>query len=479
MKDNKQTILQESNGGINFFFHVLGELDMVSDNRCENILNPFYEDTNPSLSIYLMDDDDRWRFKDYGDESYSGDVFDFAALHYQLDVKKDFPQILNNMAKDLNINLPVSGYVSESYARQFWDYFTGPRWAWRGFELQYSDGNNGIDKAFQYFSQYGITKDILKRYNVRAIDSYKIYDWDKDKSVYRGLNQNETVIAYSDVYFTKMYSPNPKRFWYVGKKDSDYVFGMRQVFNKSVRTRKPIPLLVITGGEKDVLTIASLGYDAICLNSETSKFPQILTENWLHIAERIVFLYDTDETGRRKSEEGRQYLQNKGFEVGIITLPDELTKAGGKDISDYIKLGLPVEKIHTLLSSGNVEKGSARKSPDVLTLSNDNVDSYLTPTIPLDVYNSLPNFFTKLLRHFDDPRDRDVALLSALGVLSTFMPKVKGIYDGKKIAANFYLFISAPAASGKGVMIWSRKLGSKIQESINAKYQEDYATYLG
>ncbi len=478
MQDNKQKILQESDGGIKFFFHVLGELDMVSDNRCENTLNPFYDDTKPSLSVYLIENDDRWRFKDYGDESYSGDVFDFAALHYELDVKKDFHLILTKMAKDLNISLPASQFSHETYTRQFWDYFKGPRWAWRGFELQYSSGNQGINKANDYFKQYGITEEVLKRYNVRAIDSYKIYDWDNGKSVYRGMNKNDLFIAYTDVYFTKIYSPSPKKFWYIGKKDSDYVFGMRQVFNKSVRTRQSIPLLIITGGEKDVLTLASLGYDAISLNSETSSFPKILTENWLNIADKIVFLYDSDETGKRKSEEGCKYLRSKGFNADVITLPEELTKSGGKDISDYIKLGLPIQKLRALLSNDSMAKEEEHEGTIKLPTTISNGDSFMTPTIPTEVYKSLPDFLNKLLHHFNDPRDKDVALLSALGVLSTLMPKVKGVYDGKKIAANFYLFISAPAASGKGVMVWSRKLGSKIQESINTQFLKDYASYL-
>ena len=46
------------------------------------------------------------------------------------------------------------------------------------------------------------------------------------------------------------------------------------------------------------------------------------------------------------------------------------------------------------------------------------------------------------------------------------MPNIKGYYDGDDIFANLYALIIAPAASGKGVMNFSRILIEPIHEKI-------------
>jgi hypothetical protein len=45
-------LLIAAKDGLDIYKHFLPELKMAEVNRCENILNPFYQDTNPSLSIY-------------------------------------------------------------------------------------------------------------------------------------------------------------------------------------------------------------------------------------------------------------------------------------------------------------------------------------------------------------------------------------------------------------------------------------------
>ena len=59
--------------------------------------------------------------------------------------------------------------------------------------------------------------------------------------------------------------------------------------------------MYITGGEKDVLSLSSHGFNAICLNSETAKVPDDLLTSLRGRFNNIVILYDTDETGRREA----------------------------------------------------------------------------------------------------------------------------------------------------------------------------------
>ncbi|TGD57523.1 DUF3987 domain-containing protein [Flavobacterium humi] len=85
--------------------------------------------------------------------------------------------------------------------------------------------------------------------------------------------------------------------------------------------------------------------------------------------------------------------------------------------------------------------------------------------IPELVYRNLPEVLKNITSPFSE-RERDIVLLSSLGVLSSAIPNVFGIYDGDKIYPNLFVLIVAPPASGKGVMNFSRILVQKIHTKI-------------
>ncbi|CAA0155432.1 DUF3987 domain-containing protein [Tenacibaculum maritimum] len=85
--------------------------------------------------------------------------------------------------------------------------------------------------------------------------------------------------------------------------------------------------------------------------------------------------------------------------------------------------------------------------------------------IEKSVYKNLPDILKSLTNLFDG-REKDIVLLSSLGVLSNCIPNVFGIYDGENIYPHLYIIIIAPPASGKGVMNNSRILIEKIHDKI-------------
>lgn len=85
--------------------------------------------------------------------------------------------------------------------------------------------------------------------------------------------------------------------------------------------------------------------------------------------------------------------------------------------------------------------------------------------IPELVYKNLPGVLKNLTDTFSE-RERDIVLLSSLGVLSCSIPNVFGIYDGDKIYPNLFVLIVAPPASGKGTMNFSKILIKKIHSKI-------------
>ncbi len=82
-----------------------------------------------------------------------------------------------------------------------------------------------------------------------------------------------------------------------------------------------------------------------------------------------------------------------------------------------------------------------------------------------EVYNRLPLELKSLTQNFEG-RESDIVLISSLVVLSNCFPNICGFYDGDKVFPQLYGVIIAPAASGKGVMNYSRNLIEKIHKKI-------------
>ena len=85
--------------------------------------------------------------------------------------------------------------------------------------------------------------------------------------------------------------------------------------------------------------------------------------------------------------------------------------------------------------------------------------------ISAEIYQNLPEDL-KLITESFNGREKDIVLMSSLGVLSNCLPNIKGYYDGDDVYANLYVLIVAPPASGKGVMNFSRILIEKIHNKI-------------
>ena len=93
-----------------------------------------------------------------------------------------------------------------------------------------------------------------------------------------------------------------------------------------------------------------------------------------------------------------------------------------------------------------------------------------------EIYSNLPEFLKTLTEPYLG-RERDIVLLSSLGVLSACLPNVFGVYNSENYTPHFYLLIIAPPASGKGVMSKSKKLIDKIHQKIKQKSELDIAEF--
>ena len=90
-----------------------------------------------------------------------------------------------------------------------------------------------------------------------------------------------------------------------------------------------------------------------------------------------------------------------------------------------------------------------------------------SPFIPQEIYEMLPEVLKTGSQAFRTRREKDVFLISTITLLSGCFPTVYGIYDRKKVNANLFTFIIAPAASGKSALIAGRELVQPIHNDLH------------
>lgn len=107
-----------------------------------------------------------------------------------------------------------------------------------------------------------------------------------------------------------------------------------------------------------------------------------------------------------------------------------------------------------------------------------------TPVLPTHIYDTLPLFLKDCIKPATTNEERDLLLLGTLTTLSACLPTIYGIYDGKKVMANLYLFVTAPASAGKGRLTQCKQLVKPIHklkreqcELMKKEYESNLATY--
>ena len=92
-----------------------------------------------------------------------------------------------------------------------------------------------------------------------------------------------------------------------------------------------------------------------------------------------------------------------------------------------------------------------------------------TPTLPLlpdAIFPELPLFLQKVTEVASSNEERDILLLGSIVSISACLPNFIGKYDGNKVFANLFLFITAQASAGKGRMAHCRQLVQPIHKEL-------------
>lgn len=103
--------------------------------------------------------------------------------------------------------------------------------------------------------------------------------------------------------------------------------------------------------------------------------------------------------------------------------------------------------------------------------------NYFPPTIPAEVFASLPPTLREAINHYETNEEKSIALLSSLTTLAAGLHDIKIPYRKKTINCNLFQVIVGPPASNKGISIHSRMILNKIQLRLNKNYLIEKAKY--
>jgi energy-coupling factor transporter ATP-binding protein EcfA2 len=333
-KLSKDQILLSTNRGLDVFKYFLGSrFSRVG----KSFKSPFYNDNKASCYVYLDKKSNIYKFKDFGDAEYSGDCFFFVGkiFGYSCEDRSDFYKILEVIDLELSLNtigqeLKIQNIIEKNkgtvlLANKIKSIHDGFETAKNKLPIQYKEFTI---RELDYWGKYGIKLDTLKRYNVQSIESYNGISKDGREFLLTS-SPEQPIYGYQGRRYTKLYRPFSKlRFLYTGEITENYIFGFEQL---PVRG----DILFITGGEKDVLSLASHGLNAICLNSETAHIPKNLLRGLNYRFKHITLLYDVDDTGKNSMD--KLTKEYKSFKIKSLLLTLAGTKQE-KDVSDFFRL---------------------------------------------------------------------------------------------------------------------------------------------
>ena len=134
------------------------------------------------------------------------------------------------------------------------------------------------------------------------------------------------------------------------------------------------------------------------------------------------------------------------------------------------------------LSSGGEGQGEGEfsaRNPSAESAESAENSSEPLPTFSQSIRNNLPIIMQRIVENSVSDVDADILILGSLTVFSACIPKVYGMYDGREVFANLFLFVTARASAGKGRLSLCRHLAAPMHKALRDRYEdmfEDYQT---
>lgn len=263
--------------------------------------SPFRKDKNPSFGCYYSRRTKQLMFKDHGTGD-CGNVIKFVQLFTGL---TNYSDILNDIVNKLKITNNTQLVSSKQYIPSQETVIGVVR---QDFTKTDTD----------YWSQYNISKQTLKKFDVSSIKYYLCNGI--VKGIYKDTNP---MYAYKVYNHFKIYKPLADKYtkWRNNLTEND-IQGFKQL-------PKTGDILIITKSLKDVMCLYEMGIPAISPSSESTWISPKILNVLKNRFKRIVIIFDRDSAGFKNV---RKIYKETNLDFLFVH-----KKFKSKDISDAIK----------------------------------------------------------------------------------------------------------------------------------------------
>jgi hypothetical protein len=270
--------------------------------------SPLREEIHPSFGIFKSSIRGNLMWKDQATGKL-GNVVMFVSEKLQITYEQALQHILDNIDTGKIKTSKEGKSIEESYKKVS-----------TVISIQ---KKNYTERDDEYWEQYFITRDILKKYDVYPILTF----WVNDIPSNLFYSKEQPLYAYQIFDKFQIYSPYANKRNKFRNSTTVYdIHGLEQLpkFGK---------LLIITKSKKDVMVLDRLGYNSIAPCGENTPIPKVIIDELKKRFTRLVILYDNDKAGL----EGAEKLA-KEHSIEWVHLPlNYYTMFKIKDISDFIK----------------------------------------------------------------------------------------------------------------------------------------------
>jgi hypothetical protein len=344
---DKQTILDQTDGGLEIIKRLYPESE--KNGRFPHFQLDSRSENTPSVNVYKPAGAQQYLVKDHGSgENYN--ALDLIMEKYGY----DFAQACKWAASEFNVdggsiafNSPTLEFLDATEDQQ-------------DGEMYFEYNEQLTEYELKVLGQM-VSNEVCKKYKVKScksftqIKQYKGHEkfGDSLKQIITKSNETYPIFVIDEGSWQKIYQPLNKdkgfRFRYSGSKPKDHVFGLEQLredweqliedeqeLDEIERIGK-LDRVVIAGGDRDALNVASLNVPVIWLNSETAVLDFATYHELKKMCREICYIGDIDDTGVKETVKlALQYI-----DINIVWLPEKLKQYSyrgkhKKDFKDFV-----------------------------------------------------------------------------------------------------------------------------------------------
>lgn len=273
--------------------------------------SPLRKDKRPTCSLFR--NKNKLIYKDFA----TGDYLDIFAVVQKI-FNCNFYEALEIIANDFGIKHSDSYKKNKGIIQTNYEKIEDKEIAKIQVEIQ-----DFTDKEIKWWNQYGITPEILKKFDVYSCKHIFLNDNLFAKSQFSCPIYGYYGGKYHGFELWRCYFPLRTEYRFITNWPTKKIQGFKQLPKKG-------KLLVITKSMKDTMCLYSMGISSCSPNSETQFLSDSVLEELKERFEHIIVFFDNDQTGISFMNS----IKRKHPELIYTWIP---RKYRAKDISDFYK----------------------------------------------------------------------------------------------------------------------------------------------